>query len=154
MLSAVSGTLPNMSESEYGPSPVPADADLWPGELPFTAWGQHGYGQLDLRVFDQDVYWVNIEQRPILIAADMSREYIANVVAHLEENCEYFYRQTVRRELMQRSGDLLLGRSSVSQVAERAGAPSLRDLTPAAWLDGTPLMRRLRRTLCAYDTAG
>jgi hypothetical protein len=29
-------------------------------------------------------------------------------------------------------------------LAEDTGAPSVRDLDPVAWLEGSPLMRRLR----------
>jgi hypothetical protein len=43
----------------FPPSPVPSDERLWPGELPFTAFGQVGADHLDLHVFDQDVYWVD-----------------------------------------------------------------------------------------------
>jgi hypothetical protein len=47
------------SSSPFPSSPVPSDARLWPTGLPFTAFGQFGDDRLDLRVFDQDVYWVD-----------------------------------------------------------------------------------------------
>lgn len=126
------------------PSPVPGDADLWPGELPFTAWGQHERGRLDLRVFDQDVWWVDIEQRPHRLE-EMSDDYIANVIKHLEIHVESYYRGTLRRSLYQIYGDLLQGRISTEVVAEALGATPLTELTAREWLDGTPLMRALRR---------
>ncbi|MHA3838270.1 hypothetical protein ACXR8F_21360 [Terrabacter sp. AAH1] len=125
-------------------SPVPSDADLWPGELPFTAWRQHECGTLDLRVFDQDVWWVNIAQQPHPLEG-MSLEYISNVIGFLEAHVEYFYVLTVRREILQRYGDAMLGRVSAEAVAEAAGATSLCQLSPREWLESTPLMRRLRR---------
>lgn len=64
------------------PSPVPSDARLWPFELPFTAFGHLGEGMLDLRVFDQDVYWVDRVGTPHLVS-EMSRDYIENVVTFL-----------------------------------------------------------------------
>jgi hypothetical protein len=122
---------------------VPSDADLWPGELPFTAWGQHEYGTLDLRVFDQDVWWVDIEQRPHRLT-EMSDEYIANVIAHLQTHAKMHYHGTLRRACLQIHGDLLLGRIPTEVVADALGATPLTDLTPQEWLEGTPLMRALR----------
>lgn len=66
----------------YPPSPVPSDARLWPFERPFTAFGQFGEGSLDLRVFDQEVQWVDIRGIPHLLQ-EMSREYVANVIDFL-----------------------------------------------------------------------
>jgi hypothetical protein len=39
--------------------PAATDVVLWPDELPFTAFGQFGANFLDLRVFDQDIWWVD-----------------------------------------------------------------------------------------------
>jgi hypothetical protein len=130
--------------SDFEPSPVPADRDLWPGELPFTAWGQREHGRLDLRVFDQDVWWVDIAQRPHRLA-EMSGDYIANVIAFLEQDCDYFYAETTRRLALQMAGDLLLGRVPDEVVARELDAPAHTDLTPQEWLEATPLMRALRR---------
>jgi hypothetical protein len=128
----------------FPPSPVPSDADLWPGELPFTAWGQHAHGRLDLRVFDQATWWVDIAQQPHRLE-DMSDGYVANVIEFLVDDAEYFHGETLRREWLQMCGDLLLGRMSADLVARTVGAPSTCDLTPMQWLESTPLMRALRR---------
>lgn len=141
-MSVVSGTIWSVTP-EYDPSPVPGDAHLWPGELPFTAWGQHEYGHLDLRVFDQSVYWVDIHQRPVRIEA-MGPDYVRNVIAFLEQDCPYFHERTLRRSALQMYGDLLLGRIPTDVVAGALGAPALTDVTPEVWLEATPLMRALR----------
>ena len=134
-----------MNAPEQGPEPEPTDSDLWPGELSFVdAIGTGEFGNLDLRVFDQDRYWVDIRQQPHLLT-EMSDEYITNVIAHLLAHVKYFYFATIRRSLYQMYGDLLLGRVSTDIVAEAFGAPALTDLTPVDWLEGTPLMRALRR---------
>lgn len=72
------------AEATYPPSPVLSDVRLWPMELPFTAFGQFDEGALDLRVFDQDIYWVDRlgVSHPL---KEMSQEYIANVIAFLVE---------------------------------------------------------------------
>ena len=131
-------------------SPVPSDADLWPGELPFTAWGQHEAGILDLRVFDQDQWWVDRNHTPHMLT-DMSVLYVERVIDLLESLAEYYYLMTVRRDLLQRMGDEMLGRVSTDTVAESAGVTPLRDLTPQAWLEGSPLMRALRRRLASRE---
>jgi hypothetical protein len=132
-----------VDSSEFPPSPVPADRDLWPGETPFTDWGQFGVDRLDLRVFDQDVWWVDRLGQPHLLV-EMGEEYIGNVVVHLEENATYFYHGTIRRNFIQMLGDAYYGRVSGDVAAEASGAPALSDVTPEAWLESTPLMRRLR----------
>lgn len=130
-------------DQAFPPSPVPSDADLWPGELPFTAWGQHAHGSLDLRVFDQAAWWVDIAQQPHRLE-DMSDDYVANVIRFLLVDAGYFHRQTLLRELLQTYGDLLLGRTPADLVARSAGVPRTSDLTPVQWLEATPLMRALR----------
>src|SRR5690349_20382479 len=95
---------------EYPPSPVPDDDNLWPGEQPFTHWGQDPPGTLDLRVFWQATWWVSIDQQPHRIS-DMDDLYIANVIGFLDRNREYYYRATIRRAAITLIGDLLLGRA-------------------------------------------
>lgn len=133
-------------------SPVPADRDLLPGELPFTAWGQHPEGSLDLRVFDQGTWWVDVQQCPHRIT-DMSVEYLNNVMGYLASSAEYFYVATLRRTWTEDATDLLLGRLPVNAVAESLGATSLVDVSPEVWFESTPLVRALRAEL-AHRTLG
>lgn len=127
----------------FEPSPVPSDRDLLPGELPFTAWGQYHVGSLDLRVFDQGTWWVDADQRPHRLA-EMSSEYLDNVIAYLHDDAEYFYVATRRRHILEDATDLLLGRLPVNAVAEGFGATSLADVSPEVWLASTPLVRAIR----------
>jgi hypothetical protein len=127
---------------------VPGDRDLWPGETPFTDFGQFGVDMLDLRVFDQDTWWVDRLGHPHLLA-EMSDEYAANVIAHLEENASFFYYGTMRRSFIQMLGDAYYGRVNGEVLAEASGAPTLSDVTPAEWLEATPLMRQLRSIAAA-----
>lgn len=125
---------------------MPSDADLWPGELPFTAWGQWDHGALDLRVFEQDIWWVDAGQEPHRLT-EMSEEYLTNVVTFLTAGVEYFYQAQGKRLLLEILTDALVGRDNAELVALAAGAPALSDITPASWLAGTPLMRALHREL-------
>ena len=133
-----------MEEPVFPPSPVPGDDNLWPGETPFTNFGQFGIDMLDLRVFDQDVWCVDRLGHPHLID-EMPDDYIANVIGHLEENVVSFYYGPLQRSLGQMVGDMLLGRVNADLLASAAGAPGMEELTPTDWLEGTPLMRRLRQ---------
>jgi hypothetical protein len=40
--------------------------------------------------------------------------------------------------------DALRGKVAYGVLADEASAPSVRQLAPVTWLEGTPLMRRLR----------
>jgi hypothetical protein len=135
------------SPSPFPRSPVPSDARPWPGELPFTAFGQFGDDMLDLRVFDQDIYWVDRTGQSQLIS-DMSEAYIANVIAFLVEFQEMYFADTQRRWLIQTAGDqLLFGEPGGDVLAVYAGGPKWGELSAEEWLEATPLMRTLRRRL-------
>jgi len=98
-----------VSPQEYPDSPVPSDRSRWPGEAPCRHWGQFGPEHLDLRVFDQGIWWVDRYGRPHLLA-QMSDECRANLFAHLEENCRYFHFGPMRRRLIQMIGNAHFGR--------------------------------------------
>lgn len=131
---------------EYEPSPVPSDADLRAGDLPFTAWGQFEDGSIDLRVFDQGIWWVDINQRPHKLT-EMSAQHLANVISHLLDHVDHFHQAQCRRHLIEMICDLLTGRPNTNLVAEAAGVPAVCDITPVNWLQGTPLMRALAAEL-------
>jgi hypothetical protein len=128
----------------FPPSPVPGDRDLWPGELPFTAFGQFGPDALDLRVFDQDQYWVDRNGDPHRLT-EMTAEYLENVAAMLEARASEFHLVMVQRQSVQAIGDALMGTVSGDVLAAELGIGTLDDVTPSAWLASTPLHRRLRQ---------
>lgn len=131
-------------EPWFAPSPVPAGRNLWPDELPFTAFGQFGPGALDLRVFDQDVYWVDGVGNPHRID-DMSSDYVDNVVSMLAGRADTFHKASMLREAVQCVGDALLGRVNSLLLVDELGTGSLDQVEAHAWLNSTPLLRRLRR---------
>lgn len=132
----------------FPPSPVPADKDLWPGELPFTAFGQFGPDALDLRVFDQDVYWVDRNGAPYCLC-DMGEEYLFNVLLMLESRSEEFHHATIARQAAQTIGDAFYGRVSGESLATALTTGSVRDSTPHTWLYSTPLYRKILNLLTA-----
>lgn len=81
---------PELDPAAYPPSPVSSDARLCPGELPFTAFGQFGVDSLDLRVLDQDTYWIDRHGRAQLLR-EMSAEFLENVIAFLSELRDQYF---------------------------------------------------------------
>lgn len=140
------------AHGEFEPSPVPSDADLPPGELPFTAWGQYEPGMLDLRVFEQDTWWVDREGCPHRLT-QMSDDYLHNVIDFLGASVDAFHLAALSRTVVEMLRETLTGVPGVETLACAAGAPTLGDVTPAAWLEGTPLMRSLRRELARRGQA-
>lgn len=128
----------------FAPSPVPDDRDLAPDELPFTAFGQFGPGALDLRVFDQDRYWVDHAGVGHRIDA-MDDNYRGNVVAMLAARAEQFHAASLRRAHVHGAWALLHGEVSGDLLAEMLGTGTIDRCDAGTWLDATPLLRRLRR---------
>ena len=127
----------------YPVSPVPSDSDLEAGELPFTAFGQWGPGNMDNRVFDQDTYWVNSDGEAFLLP-DMDQVYRCNVIGFLHDHVDYFHLHAALRELAEATSSVLNGYIPGSVLASTLGAPSIASMTPQQWLESTPLMRKLR----------
>jgi hypothetical protein len=128
----------------FPPSPVPADSDLWPTELPFTAFGQFGPDALDLRVFDQDVYWVDRHGAAHRIDT-MSDEYVCNVLEMLTCRAAEYHSATVVRSEIQSLGDAMFGKVSGELLAGALGVGCVKQAEPDTWLASTPLVRGLRR---------
>ena len=105
-------------------------------------------GSLDLRVFDQSIWWVDVRQRPHRIS-EMSSEYLRNVLADLEAAAERLHLAIVRKEVLEDMTDLLSGRIPGHAVAEALGTTATADVSPAVWLASTPLVRALRAALRA-----
>lgn len=140
--SRTGGTVDAVNEPEppYAPSPVPSDARLWPGELPFTAFGQWGKDKLDLRVFDQDTWWVDVHGTAHRID-EMSYAYQCNVVMFLREHAEQWHQATMLRAALQAAGDTLAGLDPLEDL----NPGTIAQMSPLQWLEQTPLMRKLRK---------
>lgn len=132
----------------YPESPVPSDAHLAEDELPFTAFGQFGPDSMDLRVFEQDVYWVNAHGDPFLLE-EMSREYLLNVMNHLFTEVDYMYVSVLKKyaiELMLAANNSETGKLPPNHHAV-AAAMSIQDKKPVEWLNSTPLVKKLSALL-------
>lgn len=132
----------------YPESPVPSDAHLAEDELPFTAFGQFGPDSMDLRVFEQGIYWVNAQGDPFLLE-EMSREYLLNVMNHLFNEADFMYVSMLKKyavELMLAANNSETGKLPPNHHAV-AAAMSIQDKKPVEWLNSTPLVRKLSALL-------
>ena len=108
-------------------------------EVPFTNFGQFGEGKLDLRVFTQDVYWVDVHGKAHLIN-EMSEDYRRNVIIHLLSNARFFHSGLVREQVI-----VAMGQAFGYEI-ESSFEPNIIKREALEWLEGTPLMKRLRVT--------
>lgn len=139
----------NRDKSEienYPASPVPDDDLLLIGELPFTAFGQHGINRFDKRVFEQDIYWVDYFGKEHSLDK-MEKSYLENVVKYLIEGANIFYLGAVERYTATKLADSILGRVNRDAVAEQFNIPSIDKLDPIVWLESTPLYRKLQSNI-------
>lgn len=101
---------------------------------------------MDLRVIEQDVWWVDIHGDPHLLA-EMSPEYLSNVVGHLQVYVLQYFTDVLLKTAYEVIYDSRTGRPNAELLSRAAGGPRITDLTPEEWLESTPLMRELRRRL-------
>ncbi len=103
----------------------------WEGEPddtpPFEQWDQLGYGQIDLRVFVQDRWWVDVRRVPHEIA-EMSIEYLTNVAAMLVRLADQHHSQFVLSRDWEEAAQVVL-------------------MEPLEWMEATVLMQSVRRRL-------
>jgi hypothetical protein len=131
---------------EYGDTPQPETDDV---EKPFTAFGQFGSGHLDLRVFDQTRWWVDINGSAHGIAT-MSDSYLINVVEHCERHADYYHAAHLRHSTLSLLKVVLSG--SPSDALAIALETFERSLTePIDWIRSTPLLSSLSAELRTRD---
>lgn len=135
----------------YPASPVASDRWLFPDELPFTAFGQYGFDRLDSRVFEQDIWWVDRSGQENLLT-EMTSDYLRAVKFHQLTFGESYHTQAIIRYSIETilahseiSKQMLLDFSGFRNYVEGKANPS--DLQWLAWLEATPLYRRIEAIL-------
>jgi hypothetical protein len=114
-------------------------------EQPFTAFGQFGAGNLDLRVFDQTRWWVDINGSPHRITT-MSEAYLVNVIEHCQQHAAYYYAAHLRCSALAFLEAVLEG--SLTHALGIALAAVDTDFSePIEWVRSTPLFGRLSAEL-------
>jgi len=121
---------------------VPTDMFLIGTDRPFTDFGQFGEGQLDIRVFEQNIWWVDIKGKPFFIQ-DMSLKYVKNVIRHIIKHVDVFYQGAVNRYelLLACVAEVELIYPNVEEylfLLQQFHNP--KGKLPSVWLLNTPLM--------------
>lgn len=141
-----------MEELDFYPSsPVPADRWLFGGELPFTAFGQHGKDALDLRVFEQDVWWVDRYGQEHLLT-EMDTDYLRAVKFHMLRYSKNHHEGAKRRYSIELAliESTMTKNSLVDYEGYRTHVLTKRDprlVESFEWLEGTPLYKRIGELL-------
>lgn len=127
----------------YPQSPVEADKHLAPDEYPFTAFGEND--GFDLRAFQQDVYWVNVDGVG-LVLEEMNPNYLAAVKQFVIRNAAHYiklyqlaeYKKYVEEHLLDEDFSIDNLKNDTTSEYYR-----LSQLNPDEWLQNTPLYKRL-----------
>lgn len=106
-------------------------------EKPFTDFGQFGVGQLDLRVFTQNTYWVDVYGEGHIID-EMSEDYRRNVIIHLLDNARFFHSGLVREQL------IVAICQNFGYEVESSFDSDIAEKESLEWIEETPLMQRFR----------
>ena len=125
-------------------SPIPGDAWISADEKPFTAFGQFGYGKLDIRVFEQDIWWVDIAGHQHVLAA-MSQDYLRNVLIFLFEGAHSFHLTVIAKRAIEFADAAVIrgDEAYLSFLAHESRIPS----GTIEWLRSTPLVKRIDNLL-------
>jgi hypothetical protein len=134
-----------------GERAVAPNGGRWPDEPLFTDFGQFGPGNLDLRCFGQQRWWVNRDGVAFEIDSEMSLEYVENVIGFLDQDAAYFHSGVLRSLAI----ELVATLEAQNAVASREAAFALRSVweqSPGQWLLGTPLAVALAARRSALRT--
>lgn len=140
-----------VDESDFRPaSPVLADEFLADYETPFTDFGQYGEGHLDLRVFEQDVWWVDTHGTPHLLE-EMDDGYLSNVEEFLLLNADNFHTgASLRYAIEQLSMVLPMGvKEGFGDYVKHRANPV--DFKPEEWIRMTPLFIQIQTILSDHE---
>lgn len=134
-----------MSPNEEPAEPIQQpDRDSQEDVTPFTDFGQFGYGHIDLRVLDQDIYWVDITGAPHFLV-DMSEDYRRNVITFLYRRAPEWWQLQILWDGFEVGLRKTFNPEDPSVDGLLKHAATLRRLGPSQWLEATPLLRQLRR---------
>lgn len=121
-------------------------------DYPFTDFSKAKAGKIDLRVFYQTEWWLDINAVPHRLD-EMTEEYLQNVLTHLFTNMDGFYFGVAQRDI-----SALIVLALQLPATDEAGIERERILrediakgvtaqTPGQWLSSVPLVKRINEIL-------
>ena len=125
-------------------NPVESDLYLPKGEIPFTNFGHGGRGFMDIRVFLQDVYWVNIEGIAFRLD-ELSTDYLNNILVILFENAETHFATMAKwyaLELMSIMSGVIYTPWEYAEKTKETATEMLLS-TPHEWLNSSLLVVKI-----------
>lgn len=112
-------------------------------------------GTLDLRVFLQDEFWVNVDG-VVFRLEDMTHEYLANVMSFLFRDAEHYHASILEWfavGVMTFTAGVLCP-SEAQRLEFLADAHACVDADAEAWLKSTVLVQRIEQLLNDGDLVG
>ena len=114
---------------------------------PFTNFNQFGQGRMDLRVFDQNTWWVSIEGKGTLLE-ELNSEQLTEILNFLFNKAEYFHEVYTTNQLILMVSAHLEGSAPDGIIEIKLmGVDELSMMTPHQWLASTALMRKINKLL-------
>lgn len=107
---------------------------------------EHPPGKLDVRILEQSTFWINAKAE-ILRINEMSDAHITHVITMFEENPTRYHLAALINEIIDLVDALASGEVPGTLLAYEITGENLADIPPKQWLETTPLMRELQRTL-------
>jgi hypothetical protein len=124
-----------------------------PPDGPFTDFGQFGPGKIDLRVFLQSEYWVDIHGTGHLITT-MSDAYRSKVIQMLLRTAPVIHLEFLLLAIGKINEAMVLRDPGVVASLLRNEVAFLEDKDSYDFIESTPLMKRLRELVPDGPTLG
>ncbi len=120
--------------------------DQAPTNLPFTVFGQYGEDGFDIRVLEQDEWWVNINGEPMLLA-DMPQEYLRNIKTMLYKKAIVLHASYIQKTMDEIIKDYTQGKINGDILNYEMTGTTVADMPHEEWLASMPLLKRINQIL-------
>ena len=115
----------------------------------FTDFGWGGEDSIDLRVFEQDIYWVDMHGRPHKLE-EMDEDYLSNVLSFIFVHARAYHEAYAQMKVTEAAIAALKGQMHAEVLAAAIGESVAQVSTPK-WLASTPLYRKIESLLASTD---
>lgn len=116
-------------------------------DFPFENFGQFREGTIDIRVFDQDKWWVNYKGEPYLLE-NTDQETLSSILEFLFNNAEFLYELYITNKLISLIASDIDTESTNEELAKRlAEMDALTGVKPHQWLASSLLSKKLNALL-------
>lgn len=114
--------------------------------LPFTSFGQFGENGFDIRVLEQDEWWVNVHGEPFLLTK-MSKDYLTNVRTMLFKQALTYHFFFIQKTMDEIISDYSAGKLNGDILNYELNGTTVADMPHEEWLETMPLVKRINMLL-------